>query len=579
MFPVFKSYTRFMNPAPGLYRYFIHPVFSILAFSIFTVFLFTGCKKKDTPLSATAFIISFAFNKADNPILTKDITGVRVRDTFYVALPAGVTERSLVPTILFDGKSISPASGIRRDFTNIVTYTVTAPNGNTKPFYIVLKNLSDEKRITRFVFEKSKNPSLTADLVGMINGAIIEIALPSPNMPASLIPTIEHTGVSISPDPSLPVQLGTLATFTVTAEDGSFMIYPVYDSYNYRVYAGSEDGYLYELNARTGFMLHRWYLGAPVQSNPMFHNGNLFACSGNGILYCIDTSTSTIKWTHQMDAMTGTNGAPIGYNGAIFYNDFAPVNVYSEGGVYSVDAATGARRWKKPREYALSLVMNNGIVYCGQRFYDLDAYDWNTGASIWGYGAPIGFSSNPCFWNNMLFADNELIDLEAVDLANLNTSKWRYWQGQLGGASLAPTIYDNKLYADNGPNINCLNPMSGAVLWKYTSSSSTFRPPVGMNGKIYANTKGGELIALNADNGSLVWKYGTHEISNPSQGQVTAANDVVIYGNWNNNILAFNATTGMPLWGYFGTKPFYSGILIVDNAGNQFHSAFSGNKQ
>ncbi len=552
----------------------------IILWGTIVLSLAVACKKKDTPLSATAFINSFTLKKAENPVLLKDIAGVRVRDTFFISLPADVSERSFIPTIIFEGKSISPSSGNRIDFTNIVTYTVTAANGVTKPFYIVMKNLSDEKRITRFVFEKSKNPSLANDLVGIINDPIIEIALPSSSMPASLIPTIVHTGVSITPDPSLPVQLGILATFTVTAEDGSFTNYPVYDSYNYRVYAGSEDGYLYELNARTGFMLHKWYLGAPVQSNPMLYNGNLFACSGNGILYCIDTATATIKWTHQMDAMTGTNGAPIGYNGAIFYNDFAPVTVYSEGGVYSVDALTGARRWKKTRGYANSLVMNNGIVYSAQRFYDLDAFDWNTGASLWGYsGAPIGFTCNPLYWNNMLFGDFELMDLAAVDLANPQEWKWHHGLGTLGGSSLAPTMYNDKLYCDNGPNINCLNPLTGTVIWKYTSTSSTFRPPVGMNGKIFANTKGGELIALNADNGNLVWKYGTHEMANPSLGQVTAANNVVIYGNWNKTIQAINATTGMPLWGYFGNQPFYSGILIVDNAGNQFHSSFSGNQQ
>jgi outer membrane protein assembly factor BamB len=151
--------------------------------------------------------------------------------------------------------------------------------------------------------------------------------------------------------------------------------------------------------------------------------------------------------------------------------------------------------------------------------------------------------------------------------------------GVLGGTALAPTIYNDKLYSDNGPNINCLNPLTGEVIWKFTVSYSGFRPPVGMNGKIYANTKGGELYAINADNGTLAWKYGSHENSNPSLGNVTAANEMVYFGNWNNTITALNATTGATQWVFFGTRPFYGGILIVDNAGNQFHSSFSGNKQ
>ncbi len=555
-----------------------HNLIILLVASV--LLLTVACKKKDSPQSAAALINSFKFTKADNAILPQDIVGIRSRDTFYVSLPAGITERSLVPTIVFEGKSISPASGVRRDFTNIVTYTVTAANGNTKPFYVVVKTLSSEKRITRFIFEKFKNPSLTEDLAGIINGSSIEIILPSASFSGSLVPTIEYSGASLFPQASVPVNLSGTPTYTVTAEDGSYTNYSVLSSFNARLFVGSEDGYLYELNARTGALVSNWNLGAPVQSNPMFYNGYLFACSGNGILYCIDTATAAVKWTHQMDAMTGTNGAPIGYNGAIFYNDFAPVNIYSQGGVYSVDAATGARRWKVVKEFANSLIMHNGIVYSAQRFYDMDAYDWNTGASLWGYtGAPMGFTCNPLYWNNMIFGDEELTDLAAIDLGNPQVWKWRYTLGALGGTALAPTMYNDKLYTDNGPNINCLNPLTGEIFWKYSVTYSGFRPPVGMNGKIFANTKGGELYAINADNGILAWKYGSHQNSNPSLGNVTAANDIVYFGNWNNTVTALNANTGATQWVFFGTQPFYGGILVVDHAGNQFHSSFSGNKQ
>lgn len=553
-----------------------------LAFLLIAMVLvhMAACKKKDSPQSAVALINSFKFTKADNPILPNDIVGVRSRDTFYVSIPSGITERSFIPTILFEGKSISPASGVRQDFTNIVTYTITAANGNTKPFYVVIKTLSSEKRITRYVFEKAKNPSLTEDLVGIINGSAIEIVLPSASVTGSLVPTIDYTGASLLPQATVPVNLTGIPTYTVTAEDGSYVNYSVLSSFNARIYVGSEDGYLYELNARTGTLIRKWNLGAPVQSNPMFYNGYLFACSGNGILYCIDTATAAVKWTHQMDAMTGTNGAPIGYNGAIFYNDFASVNINTQGGVYSVDAATGARRWKVIKEFANSLILVNGIVYSAQRFYDMDAYDWNTGASLWGNaGAPIGFTCNPLYWNNMIFGDAELVDLAAIDLGAPLVWKWRHMLGVLGGTALAPTMYNDKLYSDNGPNINCLNPLTGEVIWKYSVSFSGFRPPVGMNGKVYANTKGGELYAINADNGTLAWKYGSLENSNPSLGNVTAANDMVYFGNWNNTITALNANTGATQWVFFGTQPFYGGILIIDNAGNQFHSSFSGNKQ
>ncbi|MBI5372266.1 MAG: PQQ-binding-like beta-propeller repeat protein [Sphingobacteriales bacterium] len=555
-----------------------------LLWAMLMAILFWGeaCKKKDQkpPGSSVKLINEFRLLAAENPALTADIAGIFSRDTIYLFLPAGVSERSFVPKIRFTGSSVSPATGILQDFSTVVVYTVKAEDGSTKAFYVVTRALSDEKSIQSFILEKSVNPSLDADIIGEIQGESIALALPAASISSSLVPTIVYTGKSLSPAGGTAGNFNNPVSYTVTAEDGSFRNYNVFSSYNQTVYAGSEDGYLYALDARTGRMERRWNLGSPVQSNPILYNGNLYACSGNGTLFCIDPVSGSVRWTHQSDAMTGTNAAPIAYNGAIFYNDFLLNTIYSEGGIYSVNATTGARRWKVPRELAVSMTMNNGVFYSPQRFYSMYAIDWNTGVNLWNnLVSPIGFSSNPCYWNNMIFADGELMDMIAVDLSSPGTMKWHYLNGTLGGASFAPTVYNNKLYCDNGANLNCLDPLTGSLVWRYSTPFSGFRPPVGMNGIIYCNTRGGELYAVNAETGSLVWKFGSYQNTSSSLGNVTAANNTVYLGNWNNSITALNATTGSVLWAYIGTRPFYSGILVVDKAGAQYHSGISGNQQ
>ncbi|MBI3140060.1 MAG: PQQ-binding-like beta-propeller repeat protein [Sphingobacteriales bacterium] len=546
------------------------------------LFLGEGCKKKDqsSPKSSVKLITDFRLLAADNPALPADIPGNFSRDTIYLYLPAGVSERSFIPKIRFTGTRISPATAVMQDFSTVLVYTVTAEDGSSKPFYVVTRNLSDEKSIQRFILEKSVNPSLDADITGEIQGESIALSLPAASISTSLVPTIVYTGKTLSPVQGTAGNFNNPVSYTVTAEDGSFRNYNVFSSYNQEVYAGSEDGFLYAFDARTGRVDRKWNLGSPVQSNPIMYNGNLYACSGNGTLFCIDPVSGSVRWTHQSDAMTGTHAAPIAYNGAIFYNDFLVNTIYAEGGIYSVNATTGSRRWKIPRELAVSLTMNNGVFYSCQRFYSMYAYDWNTGANLWnGLISPIGFSSNPCFWNNMIFADGELMDMIAIDLNNPGVMKWHHSNGSLGGASAAPTVYNNKLYSDNGLNLNCLDPLTGALIWRFSSPSSGFRPPVGMNGIIYSNTKGGELYAVNAETGSLVWKFGSYENTNPSLSNVTVANNAVYFGNWNNSITALNAATGAVLWAYTGSRPFYSGILVVDKAGTQYHSCISGNQQ
>ena len=102
------------------------------------------------------------------------------------------------------------------------TYTVTAigdgslvPNSNESSPSASVRTLNTAKAITVF--------SITNQNSSAINGFNISISMPYGTVTTSLIPSITHTGVSISPsgaqDFSSPVQ------YTVTAEDGTTQIY------------------------------------------------------------------------------------------------------------------------------------------------------------------------------------------------------------------------------------------------------------------------------------------------------------------------------------------------------------------
>ena len=56
--------------------------------------------------------------------------------TITLTLPSGTVVTSLVPTIVHTGASVSPASGAAQDFTNPVTYTVTAADGSTQAYVV-----------------------------------------------------------------------------------------------------------------------------------------------------------------------------------------------------------------------------------------------------------------------------------------------------------------------------------------------------------------------------------------------------------------------------------------------------------
>lgn len=113
-------------------------------FLLIIPFLMVGCGDDDEVqaplLSKRTDIISFAFAG-----LTPSVTGTVNADnhTVVATVPFGTDVTSLAPTITVSEKAeIAPASGVARDFTDPVTYAVTAENGDVQNWTVTV-NVSD----------------------------------------------------------------------------------------------------------------------------------------------------------------------------------------------------------------------------------------------------------------------------------------------------------------------------------------------------------------------------------------------------------------------------------------------------
>jgi hypothetical protein len=126
------------------------------------VFIITGCDNHDT-ISDEKDITSFRIG---------ELEGVISGQTITVTVPYGTDLTSLTPVIEFTGKSISPASGTAQDFSNPVTYRVTADDGSVRD-YTVTAQFADGKPSVTIAFEAftSETVDLTADSTSDISRA------------------------------------------------------------------------------------------------------------------------------------------------------------------------------------------------------------------------------------------------------------------------------------------------------------------------------------------------------------------------------------------------------------------------
>jgi len=142
--------------------------------------------------------------------------------TITITVPFGTNVLSLIPSINYSGLSISPKSGIAQNFTDPITYTVTASDGSSQGYSVILTiALNPAKTITDFSFPTSVSTTITEST------HTISVIIPSGTNLTSLTPTISYTGTFITPSSGLTQDFTFPKIYEVTAEDGSSQTYTI----------------------------------------------------------------------------------------------------------------------------------------------------------------------------------------------------------------------------------------------------------------------------------------------------------------------------------------------------------------
>jgi hypothetical protein len=97
---------------------------------------FTSCEKEK---SGSTNIVSISFKETDNENFNEDIEVNLYTVPFSVNIPYNADFNNLVPTIIFEGKSVSPKSKEPYDFINSPKVIVTAENDDIYEYEITIK--------------------------------------------------------------------------------------------------------------------------------------------------------------------------------------------------------------------------------------------------------------------------------------------------------------------------------------------------------------------------------------------------------------------------------------------------------
>ncbi len=187
--------------------------------------------------NSTAKTVTFTFISA--PVSSaKDITAFTVPSqigssvistvsrTVTLTMPYGTNLTALIPTIAVSANAtITPASGVARNFTTAQTYTVTAQDGTTQTWTVTVSTSAGS----------SSNNILTFSIPNQVGTSVVDntnhtvsVSMPAGTNVTALVPTITISALaSVNPASGLSQNFTNPVNYTVTSQNGTSQVWAV----------------------------------------------------------------------------------------------------------------------------------------------------------------------------------------------------------------------------------------------------------------------------------------------------------------------------------------------------------------
>jgi eukaryotic-like serine/threonine-protein kinase len=296
------------------------------------------------------------------------------------------------------------------------------------------------------------------------------------------------------------------------------------------VYVGSTDGNFYAIDANSGAQKWKFETKAWEVSSPAVVSGVVYFLSYDGHLYALDAATAQVKWKFATSGEKHYEGTHLHYlqpavetmpdpwdfylsspsiwNGAVYFGS-------SDGNVYSLDAGSGALKWKFHTGDVVhsSPAIADGVLYIGSWDTYLYALDAGSGAEKWRFKT----GEDPVAHNHI-------------------------------GIQSSPAVMDGMVYIGSRDSFAyAIEAATGKQVWKFSTSGSWVNNSMVVHdGKAYFGTSiPGFMHAVDAKTGKVVFDLPT---GTPVFASMALAGDTLYLGNFGGKLTAIDLKTQKPAW-------------------------------
>lgn len=276
-----------------------------------------------------------------------------------------------------------------------------------------------------------------------------------------------------------------------------------------------------------------------------------------------------ILWSKQI--ASGFVAAPV-------YDDGTLYAASTDGTLFSLDATTGAERWRFAAggPIATSPALYQGrLVFGGGTF--VFAVSAETGAEEWSLRTGSAIVASPS------------INLDAVAVAgndgglyklrpDSGAIDWRY-QTVIGRNRIdsSPAFSDKAIVFGSADHfVHALRPLDGDVLWEFETEDDVLAAPVIVDGTVLAASRDNRLYAIDLETGHERWRFQAADDIDAAPA-VDITSGTVFLASRDAHVYALDVATGAERWRFetdFGVRasPALAGnVLLVGTSGGSLY--------
>ena len=233
--------------------------------------------------------------------------------------------------------------------------------------------------------------------------------------------------------------------------------------------------------------------------------------------------------------------------------------------LYSIDSsANGAELWvfdQAEKNYIGSALVTDDAIYAPNT--DNNLYVLNRQGQLqWTFATNHSLWAEPVLGENTLYLPAMDHNLYAIDLET-HEAKWSL---DMGGAMVAPFALDENgiLYGGTlAKELIAVNTNDQSIVWRFPTNGSVWATPAIQDGVLYFGDSGGTIYAVNASDGSQKWSL---DAGSPVIASVALYADGFIVGTEDGKIHQVNFDGSKKTWArQLEGKLYTTPVILNDN--------------